>query len=100
MGALPGIPFVSKSQCFSNPTRHSSEISKDRRISLRFLLYICDLYSALTRDANLYGTRKVPIPQPRFLVFYNGRREQPDQVTLRLSELYLTKEMPFFCTWL
>ena len=72
---------------------HQSTVNPN--LPLRSLLYICDLYSALTRDANLYGTRKVPIPQPRFLVFYNGRREQPDRVTLRLSELYLTKEMPF-----
>ena len=42
---------------------------------LRFLFYVTDLYSSLTRDANLYGTKRISIPQPRFLVFYNGRQK-------------------------
>ena len=31
------------------------------------------------------------IPEPRFLIFYNGQDEQPDRQMLRLSDLYITK---------
>ena len=46
----------------------------------------------MTRDANLYGTRKVQIPPPRFIVFYNGEGEQPDQRIMKLSDLYTVAE--------
>lgn len=58
-------------------------------LPLRFLFYISDLYSNVTKDKNLYGTKIVQIPPPSFLVFYNGTSEQPDRQTLRLSDAYL-----------
>lgn len=57
-------------------------------IPLRFLMYLSDLYSKLTRGKNLYGTKKVMIPPPRFVVFYNGRDERPDYEEFKLSDLY------------
>ena len=59
---------------------------------LRFLLYIADLYSVLTKDENEYGTRQIPLPALRFLVFYNGREEAPGEQTLRLSASFLVPE--------
>lgn len=58
-------------------------------LPLRFLFYISDLYSNVTKDKNLYGTKIVQIPPPSFLVFYNGTSEQPDHQMLRLSDAYL-----------
>ena len=49
---------------------HQSTYSPN--LPLRFLFYLSDLYSGMTRDANLYGTKKVQIPPPRCIVFYNG----------------------------
>ncbi len=43
---------------------------------MRFLFYISDLYSDLTKDANLYSTRLIELPTPRFVVFYNGAVER------------------------
>ena len=57
-------------------------------IPLRFLLYLSDLYSKLTKGMNLYGTKKIMIPPPRFVVFYNGRDKRPDYEEFKLSELY------------
>ena len=57
-------------------------------IPLRFLLYLSDLYSKLTRGMNLYGSKKLNIPSPRFIVFYNGRDKRPDYEEFRLSDLY------------
>lgn len=42
----------------------------------------------MTRDKNLYGSKKVIIPPPQFIVFYNGEEEQPDRKFLNLSDLY------------
>ena len=72
---------------------HQSTLNPN--MPLRFLFYVTDLYSSLTRDANLYGTKRISIPQPRFLVFYNGKQKMPDRMTVKLSELYHKGEAPF-----
>ena len=59
---------------------------------LRFLLYLSDLYSRLTKNVNLYGSKKLEIPPPRFIVFYNGRDERPDYEEFRLSDLYTIQD--------
>jgi predicted transposase/invertase (TIGR01784 family) len=57
-------------------------------IPLRFLEYVTDLYSGMTRNKNLYGTRLIEIPPPEFVVFYNGIAEKPDVMELKLSDAY------------
>ena len=61
-------------------------------LPLRFLIYIAKLYSRMTRNANLYGTKVVRIPPPEFLIFYNGREELPDRTVLNLSDMYEKEE--------
>ena len=69
---------------------HQSTYSPN--LPLRFLLYLADLFSGLTRNANLYGRKKIIIPPPGFIIFYNGEEEQPDRKILKLSDLYGVKE--------
>lgn len=57
-------------------------------LPLRFLFYVSDIYSALTKEAHLYGTKIIPIPTPNFLIFYNGEEEMPDRQILKLSNAY------------
>ena len=57
-------------------------------IPLRFLLYLSDLYSKLIKGMNIYGSKKLLIPPPRFVVFYNGKDKRPDYEEFRLSDLY------------
>ena len=59
---------------------------------VRFLFYISDMYSTLTDGQNLYGTRLIQIPAPRFIVFYNGQEQRPEHEVLTLSKAYLTQE--------
>lgn len=61
-------------------------------IPLRLLMYIADLYSKITHGKNLYGETAVPIPTPNFIVFYNGKDEYPDRMTLKLSDMYQVKQ--------
>lgn len=55
-------------------------------------MYLSDLYSAMVKGKNLYGTKRIPLPAPGFVVFYNGQAEQPDRETLYLSDSYMIKE--------
>ena len=49
---------------------------------------VADLYSVLTKDMFLYGELPVAIPEPRFVVFYNGEQKMEERAVLRLSDLY------------
>ena len=69
---------------------HQSTYSPN--LPLRYLFYISDLYSGMTKDENLYGTKRIQIPTPQFVIFYNGSQEQPDRKILRLSDAYCVKE--------
>ena len=69
---------------------HQSTYSPN--LPLRFLFYISNLYSGMTKDENLYGTRKAQIPTPEFIIFYNGEEERPERETLKLSDLYTFRE--------
>ena len=57
-------------------------------LPLRFLMYITDIYSAYTKDMNIYGSKKVQIPLPSFVIFFNGVKSQPDRTEFLLSELF------------
>ena len=66
-------------------------------LPLRFLMYITDIYSAYTKDMNIYGSKKVQIPLPSFVIFYNGVKSQPDRTEFLLSELFHpTTDQPAF----
>lgn len=69
---------------------HQSTYSPN--LPLRYLMYISDLYSVMTKDDNLYGSRVVKIPSPRFLIFYNGIQQRPEREVLRLSEMFAIED--------
>lgn len=62
---------------------------------LRSLFYIANSYESIlnTKDANIYGSSLVKIPTPKCVVFYNGEKEYPDKVKLKLSEAFENKEV-------
>ena len=39
-------------------------------------------------DYDIYGRRMIPIPTPKFVVFYNGLEERPEQEEFHLSDSY------------
>lgn len=69
---------------------HQSTYSPN--LPLRYLMYIADLYSVLTKDENLYGQKPVMLPVPYFVIFYNGEQEIPDRIVLPLSDLFKMPE--------
>ena len=69
---------------------HQSTYSPN--LPLRYLFYVSDLYSKMTKDCNLYGSRRIMLPSPRFLIFYNGREERPEREILELAEAFEIQE--------
>lgn len=73
-----------------NLYEHQSTISPN--LPLRFLFYVSDLYCVQTAKENLYGTKMIKIPMPKFVIFYNGEEEQPDIQYLKLSDMYSVRD--------
>lgn len=71
---------------------YEHQSSYNPNLPLRFLLYNADVFSGLTKDENLYGTKLVRLPTPQFIVFYNGEKELPDRMELKLSDAYTVTE--------
>ena len=61
-------------------------------LPLRFLLYLSDLYEKMIVGKNLYGSKIIQIPAPKFIVFYNGKEERPEKEVIKLSNSYMTQE--------
>lgn len=55
---------------------------------LRGLLYFADLYKKYLGDAELSVNRRIMLPTPRYVVFYNGLERQEEEFTQYLSESF------------
>ena len=57
---------------------------------LRGRLYFAPLYTKYIakHNVNLYSSAVQKIPVPKYIVFYNGTKEQPDEQILLLSDLF------------
>ena len=72
---------------------HQSTVNLN--MPLRDLLYVTSILQNRISSESLYGSKQVMIPNPRFVVFYNGTDHYPERQTLRLSDAYeKTQENP------
>ena len=55
---------------------------------IRSLYYLSDLLHGMIEDSKIYLQTPVLIPEPRFVVFYNGSAPYPMQGEYRLTDLY------------
>lgn len=71
-----------------NLYEHQSTYSPN--MPLRGLIYLARQYEGLIakEQENIYGSRLIVIPTPEFVIFYNGTKEQPDQMNLYLSDAF------------
>ena len=78
--------------CTMNLYEHQS--SYNPNMPLRGLLYFSRLFNkyADQRKLNLYSSTLQKIPTPKYIVFYNGTREEPDRQILRLSDAFETND--------
>ena len=59
---------------------------------LRDLFYVSAEYQKLVDNGTLYTSTIVKIPTPKFIVFYNGRKQIAETLQLKLSDAYYVKE--------
>ena len=55
---------------------------------LRGLLYFADLYKKFVGDTNLATNRRIRIPTPHYVVFYNGLERQEEEFVQYLSDSF------------
>lgn len=58
---------------------------------LRGFWYFGHFYEKYVKNTgkNVYGRELIEIPTPRYIVFYNGTDEMPDETVLRLSDAFM-----------
>jgi len=65
---------------------HQSTINPN--MPLRLLVYIARVYEKIINRKKLYQCKPEKIPEPEFIVLYNGKADYPDHAVLKLSELF------------
>ena len=55
---------------------------------LRDLFYVSRTYQGLVKDETLYSSKRLKLPAPHFLVFYNGTEEREESSILKLSDSF------------
>ena len=69
---------------------YEHQSTKNPNMCLRNLFYVSDVYSKLTIEENLFGSTLIRIPEPRFIVFYNGTENIPERSEMKLSSMFKT----------
>ena len=74
--------------CTMNLYEHQS--SYNPNMPLRGMVYFAQLFSKYTeqRKLNLFSSTLQKVPTPKYIVFYNGLKNEPDRRILRLSDAF------------
>ncbi len=73
-----------------NLYEHQSTLNPN--LPLRNLFYVADLLQEMTAEMNIYGSKRLTIATPRFIVFYNGEDDSRDIREYKLSEMFVKAE--------
>jgi len=71
---------------------HQSSVNAN--MPLRALLYIARVYEKIIDNKAIYRTNLFTIPTPEFYVLYNGNKDYPDEMILRLSDAFRYVDIP------
>ena len=71
-----------------NIYEHQSTVNPN--MPVRGLMYLSELYRQYIYENQLdiYGSKQVSLPQPVYIVFYNGEREQPERQIISLRSAF------------
>ena len=70
-----------------NLYEHQSTFSPN--LPLRGLFYFARLYQKVVgNEKKLYSGKRIKLPYPQFIVFYNGTKEEPERQVLELSDAF------------
>ena len=65
---------------------HQSSLNPN--MPLRGFMYIARLYEKITKGAGIYSSKLIRLPNPNYMVFYNGMDQMPREYTMMLSDAY------------
>ncbi len=70
---------------------YEAQSTVNPNMPLRGLFYFAWLYQGYIdlNELNVYSSRQIPLPTPRYVVFYNGPREQEEKKLLNLSDCFI-----------
>ena len=71
-----------------NLYEHQSTMNQN--MPLRGLLYFAKMYEGYveSQKKNRFQKERIPLPYPRYIVFYNGEENLPQKMEMRLSESF------------
>ena len=86
MGMHNDVSFITDMQM----NMYEQQSSFNPNMPLRMLQYAAGLYEKYLRQnkLNKYSSKRLELPVPRLVVFFNGREELEDEMILRLSDSY------------
>ncbi len=67
-------------------TEHQSTLNAN--MPLRLLMYLSEIYRRYVDHDAVYKKELLPLPAPKFYVFYNGEEDMPDDWALHLSDAF------------
>ncbi len=69
---------------------YEQQSSYNPNMPLRLLQYVGNIFEAYVKKERLnkYGATLIKLPVPKFVVFYNGKDEEPDEKFLKLSDAF------------
>ncbi|MCL2101070.1 MAG: Rpn family recombination-promoting nuclease/putative transposase, partial [Fibromonadales bacterium] len=86
MGRTNDIAFILKGKIVVL-IEHQSTLNEN--MPMRMLIYATKIYDRLMGSKSLYRIKKIPVPKPEFIVLYNGEEDFPDELELKLSDMYI-----------
>lgn len=72
-------------------TLYEQQSTVNPNMPLRDLMYVTRQLEKYIRNKSVYSSKQIKLPAPKFIVFYNGAKEQPERQVLKLSDAYLKK---------
>ena len=87
MGMKNDVSFIINNQLHL----YEAQSTWNPNMPLRGLFYFSDVYQGYIaeHELNIYGTKRIDLPTPNYIVFYNGTANEPDSKTLRLSDSFI-----------
>ncbi len=58
----------------------------------RFLEYFCIIMEQMLLCFDIYSSKLIPLPTPKFFIFYNGVSPQPEEKLIKLSDCFVHKQ--------
>lgn len=90
MGMKNDVSFIINNQLHL----YEAQSTWNPNMPLRGLFYFSDVYQGYIaeHELNIYGTKRIDLPNPNYIVFYNGTSDEPDFQTLHLSDSFIKQD--------